>query len=70
MLPDIVARQLPQKDDDVYISGPSPMVTNCTQVLRIMGRRNWRIYADPVDPPSELGTGAVEDSTGHECAKS
>ena len=69
MLPDIVARQLPQKDDDVYISGPSPMVTNCTQVLRTMGRRNWRIHADPVDPPSELWAGAAEDSTGHESAK-
>jgi NAD(P)H-flavin reductase/hemoglobin-like flavoprotein len=68
MLPDIVARQLPQKDDDVYISGPSSMVTNCTQVLRTMGRRNWRIHADPVDPPGDLGTGAVEDPIGHECA--
>ncbi len=68
MLPDIVARQLPQKDDDVYISGPSPMVTNCTQVLRTTGRRNWRIHADPVDPPSELCGRRSEDSIGHECA--
>ncbi len=68
MLPDVIARQLPQKDDDVYISGPSPMVTKCTQVLRTTGRRNWRIHADPVDPPGELKAGAVEDSIGHECA--
>jgi NAD(P)H-flavin reductase len=59
----------PAKDDDVYISGPSPMVTNCTEVLRTMGRRNWRIFAGPVDPPGELGTRIVEDSNDHECAK-
>jgi NAD(P)H-flavin reductase/hemoglobin-like flavoprotein len=68
MLPDIIARQLPQKDDDVYISGPSPMVAGCVQVLRTTGRSNWRIHADPVDPPGELTVSAVEDSIGHECA--
>jgi NAD(P)H-flavin reductase/hemoglobin-like flavoprotein len=67
MLPDIIARQLPQKDDDVYLSGPSPMVTNCTRVLRTTGEHNWRIHADPVDPPGELPAGAAEDSVGHEC---
>jgi NAD(P)H-flavin reductase/hemoglobin-like flavoprotein len=65
MLPDIIARQLPQKDDDVYISGPSPMVTSCTQVLRTTGQEDWRIHADPVDPPGELRAVAVEDSIGH-----
>jgi len=68
MLSDIIARQLPQKDDNVYISGPSPMVTKCTQVLRAKGRSNWRIHADPVDPPSELTARALDDSIGHECA--
>jgi NAD(P)H-flavin reductase len=68
MLSDIIARQLPQKDDDVYISGPSPMVTKCVKVLRTMGRRNWRIHADPVDPLSDLSVGGIEDSIGHECA--
>ena len=68
MLPDIVARQLPQKDDDVYISGPSPMVAQCMQVLRTTGRGNWRIHADPLDPPNELTLSGVEDSIGHECA--
>ena len=70
MLPDIIARQLPQKDDDVYISGPSPMVTNCTQVLQAAGEHSWRIHADPVDPPGELRAGPVKDSIGHECASS
>jgi NAD(P)H-flavin reductase/hemoglobin-like flavoprotein len=65
MLPDIIARQLPQEDDDVYISGPSPMVTSCTQVLRSTGQGDWRIHADPVDPPIELPADAVEDSIGH-----
>jgi len=68
MLPDIVARQLPPKDDDVYISGPSPMVTKCLQALRTTGRGNWRIHADPMDPPNELTVSGVEDSIGHECA--
>ncbi|MGO9217575.1 MAG: globin domain-containing protein [Streptosporangiaceae bacterium] len=68
MLSDIIARQLPQKDDNVYISGPSPMVTKCTQVLRAKGPGNWRIHADPVDPPNELAARALDDSIGHECA--
>jgi len=68
MLPDIIARQLPQKDDDVYISGPSLMVTKCVKVLRTTGRRNWRIHADPVDPPGDLAVSGVADSIGHECA--
>jgi NAD(P)H-flavin reductase len=68
MLSDIIARQLPQKDDDVYISGPSPMVAKCIKVLRTTERRNCRIHADPVDPPSDLRPGEVKDSIGHECA--
>jgi NAD(P)H-flavin reductase/hemoglobin-like flavoprotein len=68
MLSDVIARQLPQKDDDVYISGPSPMVAKCIKVLRTTERSNWRIHADPVDPPSDLKVGEVEDSIGHECA--
>jgi NAD(P)H-flavin reductase len=68
MLSDVIARQLPQKDDEVYISGPSPMVTKCVKVLRTTGRRNWRIYADPVDPHGDLKVGEVRDSIGHECA--
>jgi NAD(P)H-flavin reductase len=68
MLSDVIARQLPQKDDDVYISGPSPMVTKCVRVLRTTERRDWRIFADPVTPPGDLKVGEVEDSIGHECA--
>jgi NAD(P)H-flavin reductase/hemoglobin-like flavoprotein len=69
MLPDILVRQLPQKGDDVYISGPSPMVTNCIEVLRTAGEHDWRIHADPGDSPSELGPGAVKDPVGHECTR-
>ncbi len=69
MLSDVIARQLPQKDDDVYISGPSPMMTKCVQVLHTTARRNWRIHADPVDPPNGLTLSEVEDSIGHECAR-
>jgi NAD(P)H-flavin reductase/hemoglobin-like flavoprotein len=68
ILPDIIARQLPQEDDEVYISGPSPMVARCIQVLRSTGRSNWRVHTDPTYPPSELTGSAVEDFIGHECA--
>jgi NAD(P)H-flavin reductase/hemoglobin-like flavoprotein len=66
MLADIVARQLPQKDDDVFLSGPSPMVTSCTQVLRTTGEHDWRIHADLVDPPGELCAEVVGDSVGQQ----
>jgi len=54
MLPDIVARQLPHKGDDVYISGPSKMVHKTIRTLSAAGLRKWSIHADLADIPGEL----------------
>jgi NAD(P)H-flavin reductase len=59
MLPDIVARQLPHKGDDVYISGPSKMVHKTIRILGTAGLRKWRIHADLADIPGDLWCVAI-----------
>jgi NAD(P)H-flavin reductase len=53
-LPDIVARQLPNADEDVYVSGPAVMVEKTIQVLGAPGLPKWRVHADPLDIRHEL----------------
>jgi len=54
MLPDIVARQLPNADEDVYLSGPPAMVEKTIRVLSAPGLPRWRVHADPLDIRHEL----------------
>jgi NAD(P)H-flavin reductase/hemoglobin-like flavoprotein len=51
LLPDVIARQPPQPDDDVYISGPAEMVQKSIQVLSRTGLRKWRVHADLSEGP-------------------
>jgi NAD(P)H-flavin reductase/hemoglobin-like flavoprotein len=69
-LPDIVARQLPHKDDDVYISGPTNMVHKTIRTLSMSGLRKWRIHADLADVHSDLWYVVIAgwNSIGHEWA--
>ena len=54
MLPDIVTSQLPNADEDVYVSGPVAMVEKTIKVLNAPGLPKWRVHADPLDIGNEL----------------
>jgi NAD(P)H-flavin reductase/hemoglobin-like flavoprotein len=55
LVPDVIARHMPQPGDDVYISGPSRMVQKSVQALSVNGMRKWRIHADLADVRGEPG---------------
>jgi NAD(P)H-flavin reductase/hemoglobin-like flavoprotein len=49
MLPEVLARQLPPRGADIYLSGPPAMVHKSVRVLRCPELMQWRIHADPAD---------------------
>ena len=51
MLPEVIARQLPERGADIYLSGPPAMVHKSVRVLQCPELMQWRIHADPADLP-------------------
>lgn len=51
MLPEVIARDLPERGADIYLSGPPVMVHKSVRVLRCPELMRWRIHADPADMP-------------------
>ncbi len=52
MLPEVIARQLPERGADIYLSGPPAMVHKSVRVLQCPELMQWRIHADPADLPA------------------
>jgi NAD(P)H-flavin reductase len=50
-LPEVLARQLPPRGTDIYLSGPPAMVHKSVRVLRFPELMRWRIHADPAHLP-------------------